>query len=389
VPNIVSALAVVPAADASLLNDQDKTFLQQAQISNLTEIAEGKTALQNTSNLRSREFARWMMADHTGQSVQLSFIAQQLDVSIPTALDPQHQAEVNQLSSQKDGTFDQLYAQTGVQDHAQAISLFQKEVTDGKNPVLVALAKLSLPLLQAHYEQTSILAGQPDPGPGTPAAAGPKDATTTVLSTQDQAFVSQASTSSLAEIAEGQIAVQRGNLAGSEFGRWMSADHTAMNVALGTIARNEGFSLPASLTDAQQSDVINLQNVSASAFEKEYATGQVVDHAKTLMAFVNEANTGSDPALVSFAKSGIPVLEQHLAGAVELELASMGIQPPAGDFSSIIGSVVTAAGSFFKDLSGQIPLQSNSDLSKTIHLPQSFGQADPYSAQQVLIAMPT
>jgi hypothetical protein len=74
---------------------------------------------------------------------------------------------------------------------------------------------------------------------------------------------------------------------------------------------------------------------------------------------------------------------------VELELASMGIQPPAGDFSSIIGSVVTAAGSFFKDLSGQIPLQSNSDLSKTIHLPQSFGQADPYSAQQVLIAMPT
>jgi putative membrane protein len=383
-PNNVSALAVVPAADASLLNDQDRNFLQQAQIANLAESASGKTALQNTSNLASREFARWMIGDHSGQSEQLSSIAQQLGVSIPTTLDQQHQAEVDQLSSQTDGAFDQMYAQMGVQDHAQAIALFQQEVANGENPALVALARLSLPLLQAHYRQATILSGQPGPGPG--------GATPSILSTEDQAFVRQAATSSLEEITEGQIAIGRGTVAGSEFGRWMSADHTAMNVALGTIAQEGGFSLPTTLTDTQQSDIIKLQNVSASAFEREYATDQVTDHARTLLAFVREANAGSDPALVEFAKSGIPILQQHLAGAVELNLDSMGIQPPADDnLGSIIGSVATAAGAFvslFSDITGQIPLQGTSDLSRIINSLQTFYQPNLQTAQ-MLISMPT
>jgi putative membrane protein len=395
-PNNVSALAVVPAADASLLNDQDRNFLQQAQIANLAESASGKTALQNTSNLASREFARWMIGDHSGQSEQLSSIAQQLGVSIPTTLDQQHQAEVDQLSSQTDGAFDQMYAQMGVQDHAQAIALFQQEVANGENPALVALARLSLPLLQAHYRQATILSGQPDPGPGTPVDAGPGPgpggATPSILSTEDQAFVRQAATSSLEEITEGQIAIGRGTVAGSEFGRWMSADHTAMNVALGTIAQEGGFSLPTTLTDTQQSDIIKLQNVSASAFEREYATDQVTDHARTLLAFVREANAGSDPALVEFAKSGIPILQQHLAGAVELNLDSMGIQPPADDnLGSIIGSVATAAGAFvslFSDITGQIPLQGTSDLSRIINSLQTFYQPNLQTAQ-MLISMPT
>jgi predicted outer membrane protein len=95
----VSALAVVPTPDPSVLNDQDKAFLQQAQLSNLTEVAESAVALQNTSNIASRNFAHWMIGDHSGQSAQLSSIAQQLGVSLPSALDPQHQAEVSQLSS--------------------------------------------------------------------------------------------------------------------------------------------------------------------------------------------------------------------------------------------------------------------------------------------------
>jgi len=379
-----------------MLNDQDRNFLQQAQIANLAEIASGETALQNTSNLASREFARWMIGDHSGQSAQLSSIAQQLDVSIPTKLDQQHQAEVDQLSSQTDGAFDKMYAQMGVQDHAQAIALFQQQVANGENPALVELARLSLPLLQAHYQQASILAGQPDPGPGTPLDAGPgpgpDGAASSTLSTEDQAFVRQAATSSLKEIAEGQVAIDRGTVSGSEFGRWMSADHTAMNVALGTIAQEEGFSLPTTLTEAQQSDIIQLQNVSASAFEREYATDQVTDHARTLIAFVREANAGSDPALVEFAKSGIPILEQHLAGAVELKLDSMGVQLPADDnLGSIIGSVAAAAGaftSFFSDIAGQIPALGNSDMSKLINPLQAFFQPDAQNVQ-TLISMPT
>ena len=64
----VTALAVVPAPDAASLNAQDQTFLQQAQLSNLTEIAEANAALKNTSSITSREFARWMIGDHGGMT---------------------------------------------------------------------------------------------------------------------------------------------------------------------------------------------------------------------------------------------------------------------------------------------------------------------------------
>ena len=340
----VSALAVVPTPDPSTLNGQDTAFLQQAQLSNLAEVTEGQVALQNTSDVATREFARWMIGDHSGQTAQLDSIAQQLGVTLPNALDPQHQAEIGQLSTLHDGAFDQAYAQSGVADHAQTIALFQQEAQGGQNPALVGLATQSLPLLQAHFEQASILAGQPDPGPGVPPVPANTVSTGAPLGAQDQQFVDQAGTSSLAEIAEGQIAIQRGNPATSEFGRWMAADHTAMNTALGAIGQSEGFSLPTTVTQDQQSELNSLQSASDDNFQNVYATNQVVDHAKALMTFVGEANNGTDPALVAFAQSGVPVLEQHLLGAAELTLDSMGIAPSGDSLSSLLQSSLDAAG---------------------------------------------
>jgi putative membrane protein len=387
----VSALAVVPTPDPSMLNDQDTAFLQQAQLSNLAEVAESNVALQNTSNIASRDFAHWMIGDHSGQAAQLSSIAQQLGVTLPTALDPQHQAEVSQLSSLSDGAFDQAYAQSGVQDHAQAIALFQQEAQSGENPALVALANQSLPLLQAHFEQASILAGQPDPGPVVPPPPSAGGSGGAALSTQDQAFVDQAATSSLAEIAEGQIAIQRGNLATSEFGRWMTADHGAMNTALGAIAQSEGFSLPTTVTPEQQSDLDALQNNSDGTFDSVYATNQVVDHVKVLMTFVREATTGTDPALVAFAKSGLPVLEQHLYGAAELKLDSLGIAPPTGSLSSLLQNGIAAAGtqgSLLTDAIFPSLIQHNSDLFSSGQSPQGAYPND-MQMSQMMMPMPT
>src|SRR5437879_1174782 len=154
----VSALAVVPSPDPSLLNNKDTVFLKHAQLSTLTELAETNVALHTTSNIASRNIAPWLLSEHTRKSAQLASI------------------------------------------------------------------------------------------------------------THDPAFVDQAATSSRAEIAEGQIAIHHPNQAVSEFGRWMTADHGAMNTALGAIAKSEGFSLPTAVTPDQQSDLANLPNVSDSTF---------------------------------------------------------------------------------------------------------------------------
>jgi len=210
------------------------------------------------------------------------------------------------------------------------------------------------------------------------------------LSPQDRAFVAQAATSGLAEVAEGQVAAQRGNGASAEFGRWMAADHTAVNAALGNIARAQGFTLPTALTPAQQADLANLGNTSAANFDSVYARSQVVDHAKVLMQFMREAETGTDPALVAFARSGVPTLEQHLAGAAELGLSASGLTPPAGGdslgtLSSLVASGTAAgSGSLLSDIAGLPPQQGGSVSNALGH----FGslQIDPQQITQLVQA---
>jgi putative membrane protein len=302
-PDNVTALAVVPTADPSTVNAQDVIFLQSAQMSNLTEVAEAELALRNTANIQSREFARWMIGDHAAQIATLSALAEQLGVTLSSSPSAEQQSEIDQLSALKGLAFDQAYGPPAVQDHAQTIALFQHEVAGGENPALVALAQQSLPLLNAHYEQAEVLAGlSPAPYPGIgPAPAPDIPAAPTTLSAQDQTFVVQAATSGLAEVAEGQIAEQRGNNASSEFGRWMVADHAAVNASLATIAQQEGFVLPAKPTPTQQDELTSLSK--APNFDAVYSSDQVLGHVKTLMTFIKEAEIGSDPALVAFARS--------------------------------------------------------------------------------------
>jgi putative membrane protein len=308
---LVSSMIVLNDVDGSTTNQQDQTFLQQAQLSNLAEIAEGKLALTNTSTDTTREFGRWMIGDHGANSTVLSSLAEQLVIAVPTNMDAQHQAEIADLSSRKGADFDQTYVTLGVADHAQAIAMFEQEIANGVNPAVVSFAEQTLPLLQAHYQQAAILAGlQPvahnDSAPVPPAGSGLGE-----LGDQDAAFVKQAAITNLTEIAEGQRAItQSDSAAVDEYGRWMVAEHTAMNLALQAIAGDEISSVSPETPASHD----------GGSFEDVYLADQVLGHAKALMQFVTEAETGQNAALIDYAESALPVLAQHLASAVELRL---------------------------------------------------------------------
>jgi hypothetical protein len=59
-----SAFILLTTPRSTQLSDQDLSFLQQAQVSNLTEIAGGKLALAKAPDLATEEFGRWMITDH-------------------------------------------------------------------------------------------------------------------------------------------------------------------------------------------------------------------------------------------------------------------------------------------------------------------------------------
>jgi putative membrane protein len=354
----VSGLAVIPI-DNSSPSQQDQTFLQQAQETNVTEIAEAKVALTHSSDVATQEFALWMIGDHSAQAAQLASISSQFGVSLPTAPNADDQAIITQLDTLTGSAFDQAYAQDEVQGHQQAIANFQQEILGGQNTEVTALANAGLPIIEAHNEQASILAGKGDPGLGstpTPPTIAPGG--TVALSTQDQSFVQMVASMNQLEIDEGSLAIQLGDTASAEFGRWMVADHTASQNALSAIGQQDGFSVPASLTSAQLQELNNLTNAGPK-FDNVYATDQVVGHVDTLMAFIKEVDTGSDHSLVNFAESSFPVLATHLLGAADMGLNSMGLQVSVNDeskltnASTVLGVNPTIAN--FLDTHGTVP----------------------------------
>src|SRR5690242_21278365 len=87
-------------------SDQDLAFIQQAFLSNLAELEEANLASARATDPAVREFASWMISDHTAAIGALAFIAQQLGVSLPTTLTTQQQAELNSLTSVPAQSFD-------------------------------------------------------------------------------------------------------------------------------------------------------------------------------------------------------------------------------------------------------------------------------------------
>lgn len=142
----------------------------------------------------------------------------------------------------------------------------------------------------------------------------------TQISSQDHTFVQMAAQSDVAEIQAGQLAQTRGATpAVREYGRWMVTDHTSMDNMLRVIAEHEGIDVPTSPNATQMQQAKQLQNARGQAFDRVYINAQVLDHEQTLAAFRQESSEGQNIPLKRLAASGIPILEQHLTEARELQ----------------------------------------------------------------------
>ena len=161
-------------------------------------------------------------------------------------------------------------------------------------------------------------------------AAGPALAQNTqgggTAGSQDRTFVQQAAQGNVAEAQEGRLAMQQAaSPAVREFGRWMFTDHTGMDKWLAMIAQREGFQVPTTPNQEQTQKLLQLRGLHGEQFDRTYIPDQVQDHQKTIALFQQEAQSGQNPQLKFFAQQSVPVLQQHLAEAQELQsLATSG-----------------------------------------------------------------
>jgi len=138
--------------DTSTLN-----FIKKASTAGMKEVKAGKMAADKAASNDVKSFANRMVTDHTKANDQLM----QLIRSKNWNISPPTDAETNpdgMLADASGTAFDKAYVSMMVQDHQQAVALFENAATTVQDPDVKAFAKQTLPTLQQHLASIQSIA---------------------------------------------------------------------------------------------------------------------------------------------------------------------------------------------------------------------------------------
>src|ERR1044072_2602005 len=84
--------------NTSTLSSSDQKFMMEAAMGGMEEVELGKLAATRGSSDAVKQFAQRMVDDHSKANEELMQIASTKGVTLPTALDAKHQADVAKMS---------------------------------------------------------------------------------------------------------------------------------------------------------------------------------------------------------------------------------------------------------------------------------------------------
>lgn len=190
---VLLALAAAPAAAQQAPQPPDKVtapgqpsqpsqmsearFLSTVSVSGQYEVQSSELVLQESRNPDIRQFAQHMIQDHTKANEELRSLThtpattsslqsppgatkdvkQNPALDAAHALDPTHMEMLNQLRRAKGDDLDRLYALQQLQEHQQAVKLFQDYAQSGQEAQLRQFAQNTLPVLEQHLEMAKKL----------------------------------------------------------------------------------------------------------------------------------------------------------------------------------------------------------------------------------------
>jgi putative membrane protein len=133
-----------------------------------------------------------------------------------------------------------------------------------------------------------------------------------VMTPGDVAFMHEAASGGMAEVALGRYAVEHGASQDvKNFGQKMVDDHSKADAALRKMAEGKGVNLPMSLNKEDQEMVDRLEKLSGSDFDKAYAKEMVADHAKDISAFEKASKESNDKDVRAWANDTLGTIKEH------------------------------------------------------------------------------
>lgn len=150
---------------ASALNKADQKIVMDMARANMSEIEAGKMVVSKTQNAEVKAFAQRMIDDHTKALADVTTLAQNKGVTLPTEPDAKHKAMAAKLGKLEGDAFDREYMkQAGVADHTKVHAMLKKDSARAKDPDVKALAAKMMPTVEEHLHSAKGMPMMPKGG---------------------------------------------------------------------------------------------------------------------------------------------------------------------------------------------------------------------------------
>jgi putative membrane protein len=136
----------------------DQQFVDFAGQTDMVEANLGQLAQNTSDNQGVKDYAQTLVTDHDQDFGQLSTAAQQASLTVPSAIDAEHnKAMIDPFQKLKGKAFDHKYIEEMIAGHTKAIAVYKKEADDAQNAAIKAYAQAALPTLQKHLDGAKAL----------------------------------------------------------------------------------------------------------------------------------------------------------------------------------------------------------------------------------------
>ena len=156
-----SGTAQRPSEPVTRLDSRE--FVNRMAVAGMAEVELGKLASERAMDADVKAFAQTMVRDHSRADDELARIAKQLDIPVPTQLDPIHRELADRLSKLKGAEFDREYMSAMVKGHEDVAGLL-RSYTSASRPIgtsgrargeqaLMEWAMKTMPIVERHLER--------------------------------------------------------------------------------------------------------------------------------------------------------------------------------------------------------------------------------------------
>jgi putative membrane protein len=137
----------------------DQQFVDFAAQTDMVEANLGQMAENSGATQGVKDLGQMLVTDHTSDYNQLTQIAKTANLTVPTAIDAEHnKMMIDPFTKLKGAAFDKKFAAEMVAGHTKAIEIYKKEAADATSPELKSYAQQALPTLQKHLDAAKALA---------------------------------------------------------------------------------------------------------------------------------------------------------------------------------------------------------------------------------------